>query len=858
MVIVRAAVVVSTVIGVVGAFLNIANIATTGATVRALGPQAPGVAPPPSGLEADAVARRLVSQMTLDEKIAMLHGDRDPENLGQAGYLPGVPRLGIPPLRLSDGPAGVRTGRPATALPAPVALAATFSPDLARRYGETIGRDGRAFRQDVMLAPMVNIVRVPQAGRNFETLGEDPLVASRLVAAEIEGIQSEGLMATVKHFAENNQESARQSVSADVDLRTMHEIELPGFEAAVKAHVASVMASYNKVNGTYASENADLETAILRNQWGFDGFVMSDWGATHSAAPALTAGLDLEMPGGTNYAKLAAGLRVGDVNEGAIDQAVRRILVQMARFGLLTPAAGRSASPVRTMGTIPAVSPTALEIATAGAVLLKNDKSLLPLRPDDFRSLAVIGPTGRTMIVGGGGSARVPPMHAGSVLDELKVAGGGNSSISYDVGYDLDGELIPASALALTGGTTTNGQLDFTGSRALPAGSTTTWSGTVSATEAGDYEIRLQTSGGRGSIQFDAPAGSPPAAGRGGRGGGGGAAGLLPTAIGLTNPVTIVHFDAGQKRSVTVTAAAGAQSAMEIRLAWIPPGWRDHKIAGAADRARHARTAVVFAYDEGSEGRDRASLSLPGAQDALIEAVASVNPRTVVVLNNGAPVLMPWADHVGAILEMWYPGQEGARATADLLSGAATPSGKLPVTFPRRPEDAPTADPARYPGIDGHGAYSEGTLVGYRWYDTKAIAPLFPFGHGLSYTTFGYSALSVTPAAAGGLGHDVRVTVRNTGTRAGTEVVQVYIGPPAAPPVPIAAQSLAAFARVTLARGEAQTLTLHIDPRAWSYWSVSTNSWVIAPGRRSVFVGSSSRDIRLTAQTLVADRVLLR
>src|SRR5579863_4886994 len=303
------------------------------AAVRSLGLQAPGVAPPPSGLEADAVAGRLVGRMTLDEKIAMLHGDRDPENLGQAGYLPGVPRLGIPPLRLSDGPAGVRTGRPATALPAPVALAATFSPDLARRYGQTIGRDGRAFRQDVMLAPMVNIVRVPQAGRNFETLGEDPLLASRLVAAEIEGIQSEGLMATVKHFAENNQENARQSVSADVDARTMHEIELPGFEAAVKVHVASVMASYNKVNGTYASENADLETAILRNQWGFEGFVMSDWGATHSAAPALTAGLDLEMPGGTNYAKLAAGVSAGDVNEAMIDRAVRRILVQMARFG---------------------------------------------------------------------------------------------------------------------------------------------------------------------------------------------------------------------------------------------------------------------------------------------------------------------------------------------------------------------------------------------------------------------------------------------------------------------------------------------------------------------------------------------
>jgi len=804
--------------------------------------------------EANAIADGLVTKMTLAEKIAMLHGERDPENLGQAGYLPGVPRLGIPPLRLSDGPAGVRTGRPATALPAPVALAATFSSDLARRYGQAIGQDGRALRQDVMLAPMVNIVRVPQAGRNFETLGEDPLVASELVAAEVEGIQSEGLMATVKHFAENNQESARQSVSADVDARTMHEIELPGFEAAVKAHVAAVMASYNKVNGTYASENVVLESTILRDQWGFEGFVMSDWGATHSAGPALAAGLDLEMPGGANYTKLADGVRVGDVNEALVDRAVGRILAQMARFGLLAP--GRVAP---TMGAIPATSPTALEIATAGAVLLKNDRSLLPLRPDDFRSLAVIGPTGRTLLVGGGGSARVPPMHTGSVLDELRAAASSDSSISYDVGYDLDGEPIPASHLALSGGATANGQLDFTGSRTLPAGSATTWSGTLTATDPGDYEIRLQTSGGRGSIQFDAPAGSPPAGGRGGRrgggGGGGGGAGLLPTATGLTNPVTTVHFDAGQSRSVTVTAAAGAQTPMEIRLAWIPPGSRDQKIAEAVDRARHVRTAVVFAYDEGSEGRDRSSLSLPGVQDALIEAVASANPRTVVVLNNGAPVLMPWADHVGAILQMWYPGQEGAKATANLLSGAATPSGKLPVTFPRRAEDAPTADPARYPGVDGHGAYSEGIFVGYRWYDAKAIRPLFPFGHGLSYTTFAYSALSVKPST-GADGHDVRVTVRNTGTRAGTEVVQVYVGPPASPPVPMAPQALAAFGRVTLAPGEARTITLHINSRAWSYWSES--HWAAVPGRRSVYVGSSSRDIRLRAETTVDARILLR
>jgi beta-glucosidase len=808
--------------------------------------------------EIDALADRVVAQLTLDEKIGLLHGDRDPESVGQAGFVGGVPRLGIPALRLSDGPAGVRTGRPATALPAPVALAATFSPELARAYGQTIGQNGRALRQDVMLAPMVNIVRVPQAGRNFETLGEDPLLSSQLVAAEIEGIQHEGLMATVKHFAENNQETARQSVSADVDERTLHEIELPAFEAAVGAHVAAVMASYNKVNGTYASENALLETDILRTAWGFDGFVMSDWGGTHSAGPALMAGLDLEMPGGTHFTKLADAVRAGQVPEAAITRAARRILRQMARFGFLSP--GFAAKP---LGTIPPTSPTARDIAIAGAVLLKNTGAILPLGPDDFRSLAVIGPTARALLVGGGGSARVPPMHLGSVLDELTASAPADHAITYAVGCDLDGELIPASQLVLTvetgppagrplpetGGAHTT--VDFTGARALPARTTATWTGTVTAAEAGDYEFRLQTAGGRATLVVDPPpAGTPPANGRGGRGGGGGAS-LLPTATGLTNPVTLVHFEAGQSHQLTVTATAGADAPMEGRLAWVPPGWRAKKIAEAAEAARHAHTAVVFAFDEGSEGRDRTSLSLPDGQDALIDAVAAANPRTVVVLNNGAPILMPWVDRVAAILQMWYPGQEGATATADILRGAAAPGGKLPVTFPKRAEDTPTADPARYPGENGHGAYAEGIFVGYRWYDATSVAPLFPFGHGLTYTTFAYSGLTVRP---GPTGAEVQVTIRNTGTRAGAEVVQVYVGPPAAPPVPLAAKALAAFARVTLAAGETRSVLLSIPLRSWSYWSAETHAWTVAPGPRTVFVGASSRDIRLTGTATIVAR----
>jgi len=791
---------------------------------------------------------QLIAQMTLEEKVSMLHGDRDPENLGQAGYVAGIPRLGIPPMRLTDGPAGVRTGKPATALPAPVSMASTFSPELARQYGRIIGRDGAALRQDIILAPMVNIVRVPQAGRNFETLGEDPFLASRLVEAEIQGIEGEGLIATIKHFALNNQENARQSVSADADERTMHEIELPGFEAAVQAGVGAVMNSYNRVNGTYASENPMLETDILRTMWGFTGFVMSDWGATHSSVPAITAGMELEMPGGTNFSKLVAAVKAGELPEATVDRAVRRILVQMDRKGWLDPA-----RTPRVGGAIPVVSAEARDIAIAGAVLLKNDKNILPLGAEDLGRLVVIGPTAKALLVGGGGSARVPPMHLGNTFDELRKRRP-SAAITYAVGYDLDGDPIPAVALTPKDPAAARGPIDFTGSKALPAGSTFTWTGTITAPVAGDYEIRLQTAGGRGSIQFvaaaDATAASqgrgaaaPAGGGRGGRGGGGGG-GLLPTALGLANSMSTARFEASVPRAVTITGTAGAATPLEIRLAWIPPGWREAKIKEAADAARGARAAVVFAYDEGSEGRDRASVALPGVQDALIQAVAAANPRTVIVLNNGAPITMPWANDVAAILQMWYPGQEGADATSAILAGDAAPGGRLPVTFPRRLEDTPTNAPERYPGVDGHGAYSEGIFVGYRWYDHENIDPLYPFGHGLSYTTFTYSDIG---AKAAGDGYDVSFTIRNAGTREGVEVPQVYVGPPPAPPVPMAVRSLAGFERVVLAPGASRRVTIHVGARALSYWSVTSHRWELATGPRTIFVGASSRDIRLRA-----------
>ncbi len=824
---------------------------------------------PLAGQTTDRVAR-LVAQMTLDEKIAMLHGASDPDSQGQAGYLPGVPRLGIPPLRLTDGPAGVRTARPATALPAPVALASTFSPDLARTYGRIIARDGRARGQNVILAPMVNIVRVPQAGRNFETLGEDPYLASRMVAAEVDGIQREGLIATVKHFALNNQENQRNSVSADADEQTMHEIELPGFEAAVRAGAGAVMAAYNRVNGTYAAENPMLLTDVLRDQWRFGGFVMSDWGATHSGVPALTAGLELEMPSGRNYGTLAEAVASGELTPSIVDRAVTRILTSMDRAGLL------DAGPPRPMGEIPVSSPEARDIAVAGAVLLQNTDDLLPLSRADMASLAVIGPTARTLLVGGGGSARVQPMHTERPFDLIVRRAGAGAKVSYAVGYDLDGTVVPSSALApegepgrhglprsTQGGVTTavDPTIDFIGARTIPAGETWIWTGTIAAPAAGDYQLVLHTAGGRGSIQLDAPADATPAgragrggAGRGGRGGGRGGrgggfgGGLIGTADGLNRSTTPATFEVGTPRRLTVTAAASASTPMQIRLAWITPELPSARIQEAAQAARSARAAVVFAYDEGSEGRDRPSLSLPGNQDALIAAVAAANPRTVVVLNNGAPILMPWAHQVKSILQMWYPGQEGAEATAALLTGEASPGGRLPVTFPRRAEDAPTAPPERYPGVDGHGAYSEGILVGYRWYDHEGIDPLFAFGHGLAYTTFAYSGFAVAPRADGGF--DATFTVRNTGTREGTDVPQVYVSPSSTASGGDTTRKLIGFQRVTLAPGASTQLRLTVTAQDVSSWSVAEHRWVplAAAGHPLTFsLGASSRDIRATA-----------
>lgn len=852
-------------------------------SVGLLGPLAASVSGEPAAYADRSRVERLLAAMTVDEKLALLRGGVhwlsgpvDPDSVGEDGYIPGVPRLGIPPLRLTDGPAGVRITQPTTALPAPVSLAATFSPTMASDYGKVLGREAYATTIDVLYAPMVNLVRVPQAGRNFETLGEDPFVVAALAVAETRGIQSEGVIATPKHFAENNQESQRHTINVNIDERSLREMELRGFETVVKAGAGSLMCAYNKVNGVPACQSPELLTRILRKEWGFSGWVLSDYGANHSSTTALQAGLDMEFMSEW-FAALKPTIEAGDVPVASLDEAVRHILTTMDRFGRLRNASARGAR-VLSRSQIPidveASARVSLDVAERGAVLLKNEGAL-PLRQDDLRSLAVIGPAAGVLLASGEGSSHITGRRERekSPLTALRERAGADAQITYSPGIDLDGVLIPASVLSppegggtgllrtdsVTGTTQLDPQIDFTGQRRLPPHSNLTWTGKLTVASAGEYEIKVQTNpkedhqfiGGIGTLTLDGKliAATIPLPGKN--------LDLMTTVDGMSNASARVTLTTGAHTIEVVGTTAGlppypaSESPLQIRLAWVTPQMRRNALDAAVAAAKSARSVLVFAHDESTEGYDRPNLSLPLEQDQLITAVARANPRTTVVLFTGDSVLMPWLDQVNGVLEMWYPGQEGGYATADLLLGKANPGGKLPVTFPRNETELPSAAPERYPGVDGQESYSEGVFLGYRWYDAHNEQPLFPFGHGLSYTRFRYSDLTIQPSKTG---LNVSFRVSNSGKVAGIEVPQVYLGPPDGQPVPMASRQLVGFEAIKLAPGESRRLSIPIGVRELSYWSVATHGWVVAAGKRAVVVGSSSRDLRLQAVTTVPTR----
>ncbi|WP_163506724.1 beta-glucosidase family protein [Fodinicola acaciae] len=746
----------------------------------------------------------LVRQLTLDEKLSFLHGIGDPRSLGQSGYLPGVPRLGIPEVRMADGAAGIRVSATATALPAPVMLASTFDQTLAKRHGAVIGRDGRALKMDVLLGPTVGVIRQPYGGRNFESYSEDPLVSANTVAGHVQGVQSQGMIATVKHYAENNQEANRDGIDVTVGEQALHEIELPGFKAAVDAGAGSVMCAYNQVNGEPACGNSTLLRTILKEQWGFRGWVMSDWDATHST-DSLVKGLDMEMPEGVFLAdKLKAAVLNGAVPMSAVDAAVTRILTQFDGFGLLD---GKP-RPTRDRAGAARV---AQRVAEQGAVLLKNRANTLPLRGDG--SIAVIGPTAKTPKVSGGGSGKGNPDHANAPVDTIRARAGGRT-VTYAPGGDLFGTPIPASAVNPPLNSADDGTVTVPGQY---------YAGALTAPVDGDYRISIGATAPDQLVQLIVDDRN-----------------VIAGAYGLGDGELPTHLTKGPHKIVVIPITGPHK----VRLGLVTPAETRQLIRSAAAAAKRATTAVVFVYDDESEGLDRPSLSLATYQDELVSEVAKANPRTVVVLNTGSSVAMPWLGQVKSVLDMYYPGQQGGEATAALLFGDAAPGGRLTQTFPLSEKQTPVAgDPRRYPGVGKRVDYGEGIEVGYRWYDAHGVKPLFPFGFGLTYTSFAYGGLAVVPDGRGGA--DAWLTVRNTGSRTGDAVPQVYLGPSPRVTEPQAVRSLAGYQKVTLRPGELRRLRIHLDAARFRYWDTTSHSWAVGAGVRDIFAGPSSADLPL-------------
>jgi beta-glucosidase len=659
----------------------------------------------------------------------------------------------------------------------------------------------------VNLGPTVNIDRDPRWGRSFEAYTEDPYLNSALTVSDIDGVQSQGEMSQVKHFALYNQETNRNTPADDVIVsqRAEHEIYLPAFWAATKqAHASSVMCSYSTINGQYACQNDYLLHTTLDQRWAFPGFVTSDYGATHSTVASADAGNDQEMPSAVYYGPvLQAAVQAGQVSLATLNGMVSRILTELFRFNEFNnPPTGTTSATV----TTPAHQATSAAVAEAGTVLLKNSGGTLPLKASGGGSVAVIGPAASASpIYTGGGSAYVTaPFHV-TPLQGIQAAAGSGTSVSYTQGLPTDTSLtpIPSSALSPAYAPTSFGG---------------TYTGTLTAPETGTYVLAFENPCGCYSsvdLSLDgkellANPGTPP---------------LSTYSVG-------VNLVAGQ--TYTLQLSGGGESA---NLSWATPSDLAPGIATAVAAAKAAATAVVVVSDDTeTEAADRAGLNLPSAQNELISAVAAANPHTVVVVDAGAPVAMPWLSQVASVVDAWYPGESNGTALAAVLFGAVDPSGHLPVTFPADLSQVPASTPAQFPGVNGKVLYSEGIDVGYRYYDAHNETPLFPFGYGLSYTSFRISDLRIARQA--GRQVTVSATITNTGRVAGSDVAQLYLSDPAAATEP--PRQLKGFQKVTLRPGQSATVRFSLNGHDQSYWNSAANGWVVPAGQFGVYVGDSS------------------
>jgi beta-glucosidase len=799
----------------------------------------------------------LLSLMTLAEKLGQLSG-----NGGEYGFLTAdLTRLGIPGFRMSDGPSGVRVDQagclPSTCFPSPLAVSATWDPELTLRVGKAMGRESRGKGRYVLLAPMVNIIRDPRGGRDSETLGEDPYLTTQIGLSYIKGIQSQKVIAVIKHFACNNQEIGRMTNNVLVNERTLREIYLPPYEAAVKqGNVWGVMSAYNKVNYYWCAENTHLLTDILKDEWGFKGFVVSDWGGTHSTVGSANAGLDVEMPTGIYFGSALTSAVPGSVSVATINDKVRRILRSKIWSGVLD-------NPIVVDGNVtvnpavinsPAHQALAREASKKSIVLLKNATidaaKILPLNKNTLTSIAVIGPNAEVAQTGNGGSSHLTPYYTVSPLAgiESKLAGTG-VTINFAHGQPIVYPAIPSSVLT-TGAvhglqgqyfnnqtltapsalTRVDSTVDFTwggGSPATEIGAnnfSVRWTGTLTPTQTGNYEIGITTDDG-GRLYLDGV------------------------------KIVDIWWDHGDlTTTVTKTLTAGVAYSIifefyehggdaTAQLVWAVPGGADW-LTAAATAAAASDVAVVCVGTNASiesEGSDRSDIILPESGDALIDAVRTANPKTIVVLVSGSAVRMsPWINNVPAVLEAWFGGQESGNAIADVLFGDENPSGKLPITLP--------TDVSQLAPFDN--TYeTAGNGPGYRYFDRNLLDPEFPFGHGLSYTDFEYSNL-VVPAevSSGDDSLNISVDVKNTGSRSGAEVAQLYIHA-ANSSVLRAVKELKGFKKITLEPQEKQTVVFTLPLKDLRYYNTMSGAFVLESGsfgNFDVMVGSSSRDIRLT------------
>lgn len=803
----------------------------------------------------------ILQQMTLEEKIDLLGGT-------DGFFVRGLSRLGIPRLKMADGPLGVRNFGPATTFAGGIALAATWNPALAERIGTEMGRDARAKGVHFLLGPGVNIYRSPLNGRNFEYFGEDPFLASRLAVGYIKGVQSQGVSATVKHFMANNSEFDRHNTDSVIDERTMREIYLPAFEAAVKeAQVGSIMNSYNLINGVHATQNGWMNNEVAKREWGFDGIMMSDWNSTYDDAGAANGGLDLEMPSGKflNKQKLLPLVKEGKVTESTIDDKVRRILRTAVRFGWLDHD--------QTDFSIPRLNwlgqQAALQSARESMVLLKNEARLLPLDKTKIKTIAVIGPGAYPAVPVGGGSARVEPFHAVGFLEGISNYARDSVQVLYARGIPSTGELADRTNFKTTETGSETGlraeyfkEADLSGQAevsrveqhvnfgdaaraAFPPGTLSSrWTGWFVPSNAGEHEIFVQTTGEAGGffrlyiddrLIFD----------------------NWTSSRALLNS-SMQNLDAKPHKIVLEQKGRPGFLGSRLKLGIIKPGTvvEDDALKIAA-KADVVVLTAGFAPESESEGADR-TFRLPPGQDELITKISSVNKKTIVALTSGGNVDMnSWIERVPALIEAWYPGEAGGTALAEILFGDVNPSGKLPVTFERYDRDNPTFA-NYYPAKDSKQIiYKEGIFVGYRGYEHNKTTPLFPFGYGLSYTGFSYSGLTVKPVNSSGQNalYEVSFTVKNTGKVDGSEVAQVYVGE-ASPKVLRPEKELKGFSKITLRPGESRKVSVLLNSRAFAYYDPTAKKWNINPGTFNILVGGSSRQIDLRGTVQVATTVV--